>query len=188
MFVHFDNHRKVSRVCSLAENPILDQIREGVLTPPVGRSAEVAPQAPLLSTEEIDTFYHGYIDTLTNRTVAENFPKLVHNELNHDVNPLSLQSFIDIVEEFSKEIQGLAFEVKDLVRDEGSQQIGALVGLSGLPVKTFRGVAPTGKPAKFDEYCIYTLKGGKIKSLWSVWDINTYKECLLGEVGCSKKA
>lgn len=188
VFVHFDDNGKVSRIHSLAENPILDQIREGVLTPPVGRSAKVATVAPLLSTEEIDTFYHGYIDILTNHTVAENFPKLVHEQFSHDVTPLSLQIFIDVVEEFSNEIQGLAFELKDLVRDEDTQQIGALVGLSGLPVKKFRGVDPTGKPADFDEYCIYTLKEGKIKSLWSVWDINTYKKCLSGEIDGSKKA
>lgn len=187
VFAHFDNDGKITRLRSLAEGPVLEQIREGVLTSPVGRSTELVPEVPLLSTDEIDAFYRRYIDVLQGRTVTENFHKLVHDELYHDVTPLSLQIFIVVLNSFFDQVEGLSFEIKDLVRDEKSQTIGALIGLSGLPVKTFRGVEPTGRRFEADEYCVYNLQKGKIKSLWSVWDSNTYKKNLSGEIEVSKK-
>jgi predicted ester cyclase len=182
VFAHFDDDGKITRIHSLGEDAILDQIRQGVLTPPVGRSAKLVPSAPLLSTDEIDAFYQGYIDVLQGRTVTENFHKFVHDELSHDVTPLLLPVFIQVLNGFFDQVEGFTFEVKNLVCDEKSQKVGALVGLSGLPVQAFRGVEPTGKRFEADEYCVYSLQGGKIKTLWSVWDANTYKKSLSGEI------
>lgn len=182
VFAHFDSDGKITRIHSLGEDSILDQIRQGVLTPPVGRSAGLTPSAPLLSTDEIDAFYQGYIDVLQGRTVTENFHKFVHDELSHDVTPLLLPIFIQVLNGFFDQVEGFSFEVKNLVCDEKAQKVGALVGLSGLPVQAFRGVEPTGKRFEADEYCVYSLQGGKIKTLWSVWDANTYKKSLSGEI------
>ena len=182
VFAHFDEDGKITRIHSLGEDSILDQIRQGVLTPPVGRATELAPLASFLTTDEIDAFYHGYIDVLQGRTVTENFHRFVHDELSHDVTPLSLPVFIHVINGFFEQVEGFSFEIKSLVCDEKSQKIGALVGLSGRPVQAFRGVEPTGRRFQADEYCVYSLQGGKIKTLWSVWDADTYKKNLAGEI------
>lgn len=180
-FVWFEGG-KVVRVRSLNDVDALSQIREGTVPPPVPRSASPTPTAPLLSSAELESEYRAYIDSINNHTMYSHFPRFVQPTVTHNTNTLTLKTYADFIETSFEEIKGLHFNIKEIVGDSEKQQIAAWLEFTGTPQVAFRGIEPTGRSVRFTEFVMYSLKEGKIDTVWSLLDFDAYRRCLSGEI------
>lgn len=83
-----------------------------------------------------------------------------------------------MIESSFDDIRGLHFSVEELVVDDDSAQIAARLGFTGLPVRSFRGIEPTGKEVRFSEHAYYKLHQGRIFWVTSLLDLEAYRTCM----------
>lgn len=180
-FVWFDEG-KVTRVRSLNDIDLLSQIQQGTVTPPVPRSSPPSPSAPLLSRAKLEAEYRAYINAINTHTMYADFPRFVQDSVTHNTKTLTRTTYADFIETSFDEIKGLYFNLREVVCDSDTQQIAAWIEFTGTPTTEFRGIKPTGRSVRFTEFVMYTLREGKIETVWSLLDFDAYRKCLSGDV------
>lgn len=124
---------------------------------------------------DLRKFYTAYIDSINTLTMREHFDEFCQDVVTHNYISYDRDEYRKMIESSFEEISGLRFTVERLIVNEEAQQVAARLGFTGVPTRTFRGIAPTGKSVKFSEHAFYQLEHGRIKQVWSLLDLASYR-------------
>lgn len=174
---------KVVRVHSLEDGDRFTQIKQGIPLTPVPRSDTPFPASSAdLSYADMQSNYKDYVAAVNSHTLPDIIPRFLSEKTTNNTVTTDVDEFIAIVEGFFGAVQGLYFELKELICSSSTRQIGAVIEFTGTPVSEFRGIQPTGRDVRFTEFVLYRLNNGKIRTVWQIMDFPTYRKCLSGEI------
>lgn len=159
---------KISVVETLAgtnNSPDLDSVRKPKENQRDGKS----------ESSDLRKFYTEYIDSINALTMREHFDKFCQDVVTHNYLEYGRDEYREMIESSFKEISGLHFTIERLIVNEEDQQVAARLGFTGVPTKEFRGIAPTGNNVVFGEHAFYQLEKGRIKQVWSLLDLASYR-------------
>jgi len=91
---------------------------------------------------------------------------------------LPIERYIGLMADVQEAVEGLTFEVTNVVADEERQMVAARIEFVGTPVKMYMGAAPTGDEVEWAEHVFYWLDAGKIAEVISIVDWEAYREGL----------
>ncbi|KAK2773915.1 SnoaL-like polyketide cyclase [Colletotrichum kahawae] len=120
--------------------------------------------------------YKAYINSINEKTMERDFEHFCQPELEHNGRRLTIAEYIPLISDSHDAIQSLHFHVEELLADEETQQIAARLEFTGTPVREWGGAEPNGKWVKFHENVMYQLYQGKIARVWSVIELNVYRQ------------
>jgi predicted ester cyclase len=126
----------------------------------------------------IKDLYEGYIGSINARTVKEELHNFCNPVVTHNQQVATLEDFQAFMQDSFTQVPDLHFTLTSLIIDEDTQQIASWLELSGKPVGTWAGIAPTGRSMRFPEIAFYKLDEGKIAFIWAIRDFETYRKCL----------
>ncbi|KAG5757643.1 hypothetical protein H9Q69_014036 [Fusarium xylarioides] len=151
----------------------------------VGRPKPVSLSANPLHLEELipTSFdlaarYRDYIKSINNKTMKDNFSKFCMPLVTHNAVQKTIAEYIALIEESQDAIEGLFFNIQDLIVDSEAGRVAARLQFTGVPVKTWADAEPNGDSVVFHEHVIYWLSEGKIHWVWSVVDVEAYRKQL----------
>ncbi|SCV57125.1 uncharacterized protein FFB14_14979 [Fusarium fujikuroi] len=127
---------------------------------------------------DLAALYRDYIKSINDKTMEANFDKFCHPSVTHNTVKKTIAEYISLISESQSAIQGLYFDIQDLIVDKDAGRVAARLEFTGLPVKAWAGAEPNGKSVKFHEHVMYWLDEGKIHWVWSVVDLETYRKQL----------
>lgn len=138
------------------------------------------PRPPTTHTSNQPTLedtYHAYIATINAGAAAmtSHLAVFCHPVVTHNGQSLSLPRYQRLMEDAQEAIPDLTFRVADLIADEERQQVAARLEFTGTPVKMWQEVEPNGKRVEFPEQVFYWFEEGRIHSVVSVVDMETYR-------------
>lgn len=137
-------------------------------------------QRPAPTGLDLGQTYHDYIASINRLTMKEEFPRFCQPKVTHNMHSYTMDEYREMIESSFQQIKGLHFTVEELIVDEKSQQVAARLGFTGHPVEEFVGIKPTGKDVRFHEHAFYKLDEGKVTWVWSLLNLEAYRECLAG--------
>lgn len=140
-----------------------------------GQESKMSLRAGKAESPDLRKFYTEYIDSINALTMREHFDEFCQNMVTHNYLKYGRDEYREMIESSFKEISGLHFTIERLIVNEKDQQIAARLGFTGVPTKEFRGIAPTGNGAVFSEHAFYQLDQGRIKQVWSLLDLASYR-------------
>lgn len=120
--------------------------------------------------------YKAYINSINEKTMERDFECFCQPELEHNGRRLTIAEYIPLISDSQDAIQSLHFHVEELLADEETQQIAARLEFTGTPVREWGGAKPNGKSVKFHENVMYQLHQGKLARVWSVIELNVYRQ------------
>ncbi|OHE98151.1 SnoaL-like polyketide cyclase [Colletotrichum orchidophilum] len=132
-----------------------------------------------MSSRDLKSFYQRYIDCINKKTMAEEFARFCQPELIHNDHKLSIAEYTPLISDSQHAIEGLLFTIELLFMDEETQQIAARLEFTGTPVQEWGGAKPNGKAVKFHEHVMYQLEDGKISRVWSVLELDAYRQQMI---------
>ncbi|KAF4948024.1 hypothetical protein FGADI_10019 [Fusarium gaditjirri] len=127
---------------------------------------------------DLATLYREYIKSINDKTMEANFGKFCQSSVTHNTVEKTIAEYISLISDSQSAIQGLYFDIQDLIVDRDAGRVAARLEFTGVPVKRWAGAEPNGKSVKFHEHVMYWLDHGKIHWVWSVVDLNTYRKQL----------
>ncbi|CCT71679.1 uncharacterized protein FFB20_03501 [Fusarium fujikuroi] len=127
---------------------------------------------------DLAALYRDYIKSINDKTMEANFDKFCHPSVTHNTVKKTIAEYISLISESQSAIQGLYFDIQDLIVDNDAGRVAARLEFTGLSVKAWAGAEPNGKSVKFHEHVMYWLDEGKIHWVWSVVDLETYRKQL----------
>ncbi|RBA22842.1 hypothetical protein FPRO05_01189 [Fusarium proliferatum] len=127
---------------------------------------------------DLAALYRDYIKSINDKTMEANFDKFCQPSVTHNTVKKTISEYISLISESQNAIQGLYFDIQDLIVDKDAGRVAARLEFTGLPVKAWAGAEPNGKSVKFHEHVMYWLDEGKIHWVWSVVDLETYRKQL----------
>ncbi|OAA69803.1 Polyketide cyclase, SnoaL-like protein [Cordyceps fumosorosea ARSEF 2679] len=145
--------------------------------PPINEAREGAASRAA-KTSDLRRFYTEYIDSINTLTMHAHFERFCQDFITHNYISYGRDEYRAMIESSFEEISGLHFTIKSLIVNEEAQQIAARLGFTGVPIKEFRGIAPTGNAVRFSEHAFYQLEEGRIKQVWSLLDLAAYQACM----------
>ena len=165
---------KISEIRAIIDTDMMGKrVKHLDLSPrPLGSGPEHQPRLDLAH------FYRSYVQCINDRTIETELHKYCHPHVTWCGRRLSLDEYRGLMEDSFEAISGLFFNVRDLIVDEGRQQICSRIEFAGTPVRSYAGVEPDGRRVRFAEHAIYWLDAGKIASVVTVIDWKTYREQL----------
>ncbi|KAK2055610.1 SnoaL-like polyketide cyclase [Colletotrichum caudatum] len=134
------------------------------------------------SSAELKSFYQSYIRSINERTMSREFHIFCQPVLRHNDRELTIAEYIPLVSDSQDAIEGLHFDIQDLLADEGTQQIAARLEFTGTPVKEWGGARPSGASVRFHEHVMYQLEQGKISRVWSTIELDLYRRQMANDV------
>ncbi|KAI1818849.1 SnoaL-domain-containing protein [Poronia punctata] len=152
-------------------------------------SSPAAPSKPpllLLSKPTLQETYKSYINSINARTMTSRLSEFCHDTVTHNSNPYSLSEYRGLMESAQKAVPDICFGVDVLVVDEMRQRVAVRIEFEGTPVPGERlgdgdgGWEGTGRAVRFYEYVTYQFRDGKIDTVWSIVDWDTYRRQLDG--------
>lgn len=127
---------------------------------------------------DLEALYREYIKSINDKTMEANFDKFCQPSVTHNTVVKTIAEYISLISESQSAIQGLYFNIQDLIVDKDVGRVAARLEFTGVPVQTWGGAKPNGKTVKFHEHVMYWLNEGKIHWVWSVVDLDTYRKQL----------
>ncbi|CVL05437.1 uncharacterized protein FMAN_10740 [Fusarium mangiferae] len=127
---------------------------------------------------DLTALYRDYIKSINDKAMDGNFDKFCQPLVTHNTVKKTISEYIYLISESQMAIQGLYFDIQDLIVDKDAGRVAARLEFTGLPVKAWAGAEPNGKSVKFHEHVMYWLDEGKIHWVWSVVDLETYRKQL----------
>ncbi|KAF5623219.1 polyketide cyclase [Fusarium sp. NRRL 25303] len=127
---------------------------------------------------DLAALYREYIKSINDKTMEANFDKFCQSSVTHNTAKKTIAEYISLISESQSAIQGLYFDIQDLIVDKDAGRVAARLEFTGVPVQTWGGAEPNGKTVKFHEHVMYWLNEGKIHWVWSVVDLDTYRKQL----------
>lgn len=128
-----------------------------------------------VESSDLRKFYTEYIDSINALTMREHFDEFCQDVVTHNYLEHGRDEYREMIESSFKEISGLHFTIERLIVNDENQQVAARLGFTGVPTKEFRGIAPTGNSVVFSEHAFYQLERGRIKQVWSLLDLASYR-------------
>ncbi|KAF4453286.1 hypothetical protein F53441_4016 [Fusarium austroafricanum] len=128
---------------------------------------------------DLGTMYCNYIKSINDETMETNFESFCKPSVTHNTQKKTIAEYISLIQESQRAIQGLHFDIQDLIVDKDAGRVAARLEFTGVPVKTWADAEPNGKSVKFHEHVMYWLDEGKIHWVWSIVDLDTYRKHLL---------
>lgn len=164
---------KITKVISL------DDVNDQDEAPPTMSPTPDIEQRHSQQEHSLKPFYTEYINSINEHTMDKNFSKYCNPSVMHNDFIYSTQEYREMIESSFEDISGLHFTIEELFTNSNSQHVAARLGFTGIPVKTFRGIPPTGKSVRFSEHAFYKLEQGKISRVWSILDLDSFRKCML---------
>ncbi|KAH7143228.1 hypothetical protein DER46DRAFT_618780 [Fusarium sp. MPI-SDFR-AT-0072] len=127
---------------------------------------------------DLAALYREYIKSINDKTMEANFDKFCQPSVTHNTMQKTIAEYISLISESQSAIQGLYFDIQDLIVDKDAGRVAARLEFTGIPVKTWAGAEPNGKSVKFHEHVMYWFDDGKIHWVWSVVDLAMYRKQL----------
>ncbi|KAH7201564.1 hypothetical protein DER44DRAFT_444944 [Fusarium oxysporum] len=127
---------------------------------------------------DLAALYREYIKSINGKTMEAKFDQFCQPVVTHNTVKKTIAEYISLISESQSAIQGLYFDIQDLIVDKDAGRVAARLEFTGVPVKTWAGAEPNGKSVKFHEHVMYWLDAGKIHWVWSVVDLDTYRKQL----------
>lgn len=127
---------------------------------------------------DLKELYKAYITSINEKTMERDFERFCQPELEHNGRRLTITEYIPLISDSQDAIQNLHFDIEELLLDEETQQIAARLEFTGTPVRQWGGAEPNGNSVKFHENVMYQLHEGKIAHVWSVIELNVYRQQL----------
>jgi predicted ester cyclase len=128
------------------------------------------------TTIDLGPIYREYIKSINDKTMEATFEKFCKPVVTHNTHEKTIAEYISLIQESQEAIQGLYFDIQDLLVDEDSDRVAARLEFTGVLVKTWAGAEPSGQAVKFHEHVMYWFDEGKIHWVWSIVDLDTYRE------------
>ena len=125
---------------------------------------------------DLGPIYHDYIKSINDKTMETTFEQFCKPVVTHNTHEKTIAEYISLIQESQEAIQGLHFDIQDLLVDKESGRVAARLEFTGVPVKTWAGAEPSGQAVKFHEHVMYWFDEGKIHWVWSIVDLDTYRE------------
>ncbi|KAF5643207.1 polyketide cyclase [Fusarium sp. NRRL 52700] len=151
----------------------------------VGQPNQVSPTANTSHLEELiptsldlEARYRDYIKSINDKTMKDNFSKFCMPVVTHNAVQKTIPEYMALIEESQDAIEGLFFDIQDLIVDSEAGRVAARLQFTGVPIKTWADAEPNGDSVVFHEHVIYGLEGGKIHRVWSVVDVEAYRKQL----------
>ncbi|TAJ34179.1 ester cyclase [Bosea sp. (in: a-proteobacteria)] len=120
-----------------------------------------------MTSDDLADTYRDYVACL-NRRDWPALGEFVHDEVNHNTQPLGLAGYRTMLERDVREIPDLQFHIEMLI--SAPPRIAARLKFDCTPVGTFLGLAVDGRRVSFCEHVFYEFHDGKIRQVWSVID------------------
>ncbi|CEI70684.1 hypothetical protein FVEN_g830 [Fusarium venenatum] len=133
------------------------------------------------TTVDLDSTYRQYIGSINEKTMETTFETFCKPLVTHNTHEKTIAEYISLIQESQEAIQGLYFDIQDLLVDKQSGRVAARLEFTGVPVKTWADVKPNGQGVNFHEHVMYWLEEGKIHWVWSIVDLDTYREQCRGK-------
>jgi predicted ester cyclase len=127
---------------------------------------------------DLGALYREYIKSINDKTMEANFNKFCQPSVTHNTVKKTIAEYISLISESQDAIQGLYFDIQDLIVDKNAGRVAARLEFTGIPVKAWAGAEPNGKSVKFHEHVMYWLDEGRIHWVWSVVDLDSYRKQL----------
>ncbi|KAH7186169.1 uncharacterized protein B0J16DRAFT_343316 [Fusarium flagelliforme] len=128
------------------------------------------------TTIDLGSIYRDYIKTINEKTMQATFDKFCKSVVTHNTHEKTIAEYISLIQESQEAIQGLYFHIQDLLVDKDSGRVAARLEFTGVPVKTWADAEPNGQAVKFHEHVMYWFDKGQIHWVWSIVDLDTYRE------------
>lgn len=122
--------------------------------------------------------YRAYIASINDKTMEAEFGRFCQPEVEHNGRRLRIAEYIPLISDSQDAIEGLQFHIQELLADSQTQQVAAVLEFTGTPVREWGGAKPNGKSVRFRELVMYQLHEGKILRVWSVIELDAYREQL----------
>ena len=119
--------------------------------------------------------YRRYVHSINTLTMKKEFPKYCQPHLTHNTRRLSIDEYRTFIEASFDNIQGLTFNVKEVIVDDEAQQLAARIEFTGRSAKEFMGIPPTGRAIDLCEHVYYAFDEGKITWVWALLDLEAYR-------------
>ncbi|QPC80291.1 hypothetical protein HYE68_011043 [Fusarium pseudograminearum] len=131
---------------------------------------------PSPATDDLDSIYRQYIGSINEKTMEATFEMFCKPSVTHNTHKKTIAEYIYLIQESQEAIQGLYFDIQDLIVDPDSGRVTARLEFTGVPVKIWADAEPNGQSVKFHEHAMYWFEQGKIHWVWSIVDLDTYRE------------
>ncbi|KAK6703481.1 hypothetical protein SNK04_013391 [Fusarium graminearum] len=128
------------------------------------------------ATVDLDSTYRQYIGSINEKTMEATFETFCKPSVTHNTHKKTIAEYIYLIQESQEAIQGLYFDIQDLIVDEDTGRVAARLEFTGVPVKTWTDAEPNGQSVKFHEHVMYWFEQGRIHWVWSIVDLDTYRE------------
>ncbi|KAF5018110.1 hypothetical protein F66182_9929 [Fusarium sp. NRRL 66182] len=126
----------------------------------------------------LEAVYRDYIRSINDKTMESSFEKFCQPSVTHNAKTRTVAEYISLIQESQTAIDSLHFDIQDLVVDNESGRLAARLEFTGLPVKRWADAEPNGKHVKFHEHVMYWFDKGKIHWVWSIVDLDSYRNQL----------
>ncbi|KAM0345985.1 hypothetical protein ACHAPU_006039 [Fusarium lateritium] len=130
------------------------------------------------TTVDLKATYRNYIRSINDHTMEDSFGHFCKPCVLHNTVKKTIAEYVSLIQESQSAIQGLHFEIEDLIIDNDVGRVAARLEFTGTPVKRWADAMPTGGSVKFHEHVMYWLDKGKIHWVWSIVDLDTYRDQL----------
>ena len=121
-----------------------------------------------MDADELRAFLVRYVRALNNRDI-EDLALVVADELVHNGRRMTRQQWWEgPVGEHLAAVPDQTWTIEDVV--VAGDRIVVRYQDSGTPIGPWIGLEPTGARISFREYVFYTVRGGRIADVWSVFD------------------
>lgn len=131
---------------------------------------------------DLDALYSAYIKSINDQTMEANFETFCKPIVSHNTVEKTVAEYIALIQESQSAIQGLHFEIQDLIVDNDLGRVAARLEFTGVPVKRWAGADATGDSVKFHEHVMYWFDEGRMHWVWSIVDLDAYRKQLRVEI------
>ncbi|KIL90042.1 hypothetical protein FAVG1_06780 [Fusarium avenaceum] len=127
---------------------------------------------------ELDALYRAYIKSINDQTMEAKFEIFCKPIVSHNAVEKTIAEYIALIQESQSAIQGLHFEIQDLIVDNDLGRVAARLEFTGVPVKRWADADATGDSVRFHEHVMYWFDEGRMHWVWSIVDLGTYRKQL----------
>ncbi|OBS22943.1 hypothetical protein FPOA_09264 [Fusarium poae] len=131
---------------------------------------------PNPTTLDLDSTYRQYIGSINEKTMEATFREFCKPLVTHNTHEKTIVEYISLIQQSQEAIRGLYFDIQDLLVDKDSGRVAARLEFTGVPIKNWADAEPNGQGVKFHEHVMYWFDQGKIHWVWSIVDLDTYRD------------
>ncbi|SPJ72669.1 uncharacterized protein FTOL_02398 [Fusarium torulosum] len=127
---------------------------------------------------DLEAAYRDYIRSINEHTMEASFDFFCKPTVSHNTVEKTIAEYISLIQDSQSAIQGLRFEIQDLITDSDSGRVAARLEFTGIPVKRWADADATGDSVKFHEHVMYWFDEGRMHWVWSIVDLDAYRKQL----------